>query len=147
MKSENLGIRQIEKILSREILDWLRWGKGKDYLPPSFKCPLGYLYVPLRGDLEITLYRSPPVNLLEVLDFEKVVVSLPEKHRQAFVLHHLGRVHKRGRIVEKKLNGYEVAKVLGVGRTRYYVLLAEAYNIIFNRWQRKNKHEHKSIGG
>lgn len=135
MESENLGIKQIEKILSNELSDWLRWARSKDYLPVSFRCPLGYLYLPMRGDLEATLYKPVPVNELDALAFEKIVVSLPDKHRQAFVLHHLGRVHKRGRITEKKLNGYEIAKVLGVHRSRYYVLLAQAYNMIFQRWK------------
>lgn len=143
MEAENLGIKQIEKILSNEIMDWLRWGKSKDYLPSSFRCPLGQMYIPKRGDLEANLYKPMPVNELQALAFEKIVIGLPTKHRQAFVLHHLGRVHKRGRIIEKKLNGYDIAKLLGMHRSRYYVILAQAYNMIFHRWK-LSKHCNKN---
>ena len=136
MKSEYLGIEQIEKILSTEIKDWIRWGRNKSYLPPSFKCPLGFLYLPMRGDLEVTLYKPAPVNLLSVLEFEKLVVSLPTKHRQAFVMHHLSRVEINGKIVVRRCKGAESARLLGVSRTRYYTILTKAHNSIFQKWQK-----------
>lgn len=135
MEHENLGIKQIEKILAREISDWLRWGRNKDYLPVSFRCPLGFLYVPKRGDLDANLRRKPPINLLEVVEFERLVVALPVKHRQAFVMYHLGRAEINGRVEERKRTGYEIARLLGVHRSRYYVLLAQAHNMIFRNWK------------
>lgn len=135
MDSEYLGIKTIEKILAREISDWLRWGRSRDYLPPSFRCPLGYLYLPKRGDLDAHRYRAPPINLLEVVEFERMVIALPAKHRQAFVMYHLGRAEVNGRIEEKKRTGYEIARHLGVHRSRYYVLLTQAHNIIFRGWK------------
>ncbi len=135
MESENLGIKQIEKILAVEISDWLRWGRNKDYLPPSFRCPLGYLYVPKRGDLEANLYRRAPVNLLQVIEFEKMVIGLPVKHRQAFVMYHLDRAEINGKVIERKRSGYENAKLLGVHRSYYYVLLTQAHNMVFRNWK------------
>jgi hypothetical protein len=135
MDEENLGIKQVEKILAREISDWLRWGRNKDYLPVSFRCPLGYLYKPMRGDLEANLRRQPPINLLEVVEFERLVIGLPDKHRQAFVMYHLGRAEINGRVEERKRTGYEIARLLGVHRSRYYVLLTQAHNMIFRTWK------------
>lgn len=143
MDSENLGIRQVENILSNEISNWLRWGRSKDYLPPSFKCPLGFLYIPKRGDLEATLYRPIPIKPLEAVEFERLVTALPVKHRQAFVMYHLGRALINGRIEQKKRNGYEIARLLGVHRSRYYVLLTQAHNMIFRRWQRVQQEAHE----
>jgi hypothetical protein len=135
MQDETLGIKKIEKILSREISDWIRWGRNKDYLPPSFRCTLGFLYLPMRGDLEVRLYKPVPVNLLEVIEFEKIVISLPVKHRQAFVMYHLDRALVNGRIVQRKRSYKDNAKLLGVHQTRYYVLLAQAHNMIFRKWK------------
>jgi len=148
-ESEDLGIRQIEKILSTEISDWIRWGRNRDYLPPSFRCPLGFLYLPMRGDLEVTLYKPPKVNLLQVIEFEKLVVGLPVKHRQAFVMHHLSRADVNGRIIEKKRTGSENAKLLGVHRSRYYVLLTQAHNMVFRQWRKleEKKNEKISVAG
>lgn len=145
MESENLEIKQVVKILYKEINEWLRWGRGKDYLPPSFRCPLGFLYLPPRGDLEARLYKPVPINFLEALEFERIVVGLPVKHRQAFVMYHLDRAHINGRIVEKKRTGYEIARLLGVHRSRYYVLLTQAHNMVFRDWrqQQEKKFEKK----
>jgi DNA-directed RNA polymerase specialized sigma24 family protein len=139
MESENLGIRQIEKILSSEITDWLRWGRNRDYLPPSFRCPLGYLYVPKRGDLEANLYRRAPVNLLRVIEFERIIVSLPKKRRQAFVMHHLHRALVRGRVIETKMTASDYARLLGVSRTDYFTLLNQAHNLVLRKWQEQIK--------
>lgn len=146
--SENLGIKQVEKILSREIGDWLRWGRNKDYLPVSFGSVLGRLYVPMRGDLETKLYKPAPINVLDVLEFEALVVALPVKQRQAFVMHHLNRAIVNGKVVEKKRGGAENAKLLGVHRSRYYVLLTQAHNLIFRKWQKlqQDKFEKKPTG-
>jgi hypothetical protein len=132
---EDVGIREVEKILSSEIYNWIRWGNSKDYLPPSFKCPIGQLYVPMRGDLEARLYKAPPIDILGAIAFEAVVVTLPEKHRKAFVMHHLGRAVVRQTIRIKKRNGYEIARLLGVHRSRYYVLLKEAHNMVLRRYK------------
>lgn len=135
--SENLGIKQVERILSSEINDWVRWGRNKDYLPPSFRCPLGFLYLPMRGDIETALYSKPkPVNLLAVVEFERIVVRLPDKHRQAFVMYHLNRAKVRNRIVERKRAYFEMAKLLGVQKTKFYELLGQAHNMIFRDWKK-----------
>lgn len=137
---ENLGIREIEKILSSEISDWIRWGHNKDYLPTSFRCPLGFLYIPARGDIETALYSKPkPINLLVVVEFERIVVRLPVKHREAFVMYHLNRVKIRNKVVERKRSGYEMAKLMGVSKAKFYGLVSEAHNMIFRNWKALNE--------
>lgn len=140
MESENLSIKQIENVLSSEISNWLRWGRNKDYLPPSFRCPLGYLYIPKRGDLEAALYRPIPIKPLEAVEFERLVTALPTKHRQAFVMYHLNRAMVNGRIEEKKRRVFEMARVLGVRKSRFYELLGQAHNMIFRSWKRNQKY-------
>lgn len=136
MESENLGTKQIEKILSREISDWIRWGRNKDYLPPSFKCPLGFLYVPRGGDREVILSRPAPINLLAVVEFEKLVVSLPEKLRSAFVMYHLNRAKVNDKVIERKRTGREMGRLLGVQQSRFYQLVEKAHNLVFRNWQK-----------
>ncbi len=138
MDSENLGTKQIEKILSAEIRDWLRWGRGKDYLPVSFRCPLGFLYVRPRGDLDIGRYRAPPINLLAVVEFERIVVALPAKHRQAFVMYHLNRIAINEKIEEKKYTYSEMARLLSLQKTQFYTVLGQAHSMVFRNWKAKH---------
>lgn len=146
-ESENLGVKQVEKVLASEIGDWIRWGQHKDYLPPSFRCPLGFLYVPMRGDIEATLYSKPkPINLLAVVEFERIVVRLPEQHRQAFVMYHLNRAKVRNRIVQKKRPYFEMAKLLGVQKTKFYDLLGQAHNMVFRDWKKLQTKKYISTG-
>lgn len=135
MEHENLGIKTIEKILATEISDWVRWGRSKNYLPVSFRCPLGFLYVPKRGDLQAKLYKPAPINLLAVVEFERLIVALPTKHRQAFVMYHLNRARVGDRIIEKKRPYYEMARLLGVQKSKFYDLVGQAHNIVFRSWK------------
>lgn len=138
MEPENLGTKTIEKILAKEISDWLRWGRNKDYLPVSFRCPLGFLYVPKRGDLEAKLYKPAPINLLAVVEFERSVMALPVKHRQAFVMYHLNRARIGDKIVERKRQPYEMARLMGVQKRQFQYIVMQAHNMIFRRWKLKN---------
>lgn len=143
MESEDLGTRQIEKILQVEIREWTRWGRNKDYLPPSFRCPLGFLYLPKRGDLEAALYRPPPINVLLAEEFEKLIVMLPVRQRQAFVMYHLNRAKVNRKIVERKRSGRQMAQLIGVEKTQFYQILEDAHKMIFRNW--KLKQEEKNI--
>ncbi len=135
MESENLGIKQVERILAREISDWLRWGRNKDYLPVSFRCPLGFLYIPRRGDIDVDRYKHAPINLLDVVEFERLVVRLPAKHRQAFVMYHVNRIAINGKVVHKKWTYTEMARLLGVQKSKFYDLLGQAHNMVFRDWK------------
>lgn len=137
MDSENLPTKQIEKILSREISDWIRWGHQKDYLPPSFKCPLGFLYVPRGGDREVILSRPAPINLLAVVEFERLIVTLPMKLREAFVMYHLNRARIYGKVIERKRSAQEMGQVLGVQKRQFYTIVEQAHNLVFRNWQLK----------
>lgn len=139
MESENLGIKTIEKILATEISDWVRWGRSKNYLPVSFRCPLGFLYVPKRGDLQAKLYKPAPINLLAVVEFERLVIGLPTRHRQAFVMYHLNRALIGEKIVEKKRNTYDMARLLGVRKRQFHDIVLQAHNMIFRNWKLKNE--------
>ena len=137
MEPENLGTKQIEKILAGEISDWLRWGRGKDYLPVSFRCPLGFLYVPKRGDIAFRLEKPAPINLLAVVEFERNVCALPIRHRQAFVMYHLNRARIGDKIVERKRKSYEMARLMGVQKRQFQYIVEQAHNMVFRRWKLK----------
>lgn len=139
MELETLGTKQIEKILATEIGDWIRWGRNKDYLPVSFRCPLGFLYVPKRGDIAARLEKLPPINLLAVVEFERVVMGLPEKHRQAFVMHHLSRVKIGNKVVEKRRRFFEMAKLLGLQKSQFYDVLSQAHNMVFRDLKKRQQ--------
>ena len=139
MESENLGTKQIEKILAREISDWIRWGRNKDYLPPSFKCPLGFLYVPRGGDREVILSRPVPINLLAVIDFERLVVGLPVKLRMAFVMYHLNRARINNKVIERKRNAQEMGQLLGVQKRQFYTIVEQAHNLVFRTWKQERE--------
>lgn len=139
MESENLGTKQIEKILAREISDWIRWGRNKDYLPPSFKCPLGFLYVPRGGDREVILSRPAPINLLAVIDFERLVVGLPVKLRMAFVMYHLNRARINNKVIERKRNAQEMGQLLGVQKRQFYTIVEQAHNLVFRTWKQERE--------
>lgn len=141
MESEDLGTRQIEKILQTEIREWVRWGRNRDYLPPSFRCPLGFLYLPKRGDLEAALYRPAPINALLAADFEKLVIRLPSAHRQAFVMYHLNRAKINTKVIERKRTPQQMGQVLGVQKRRFYEILEQAHKMIFRDWQHRQEVE------
>ena len=139
MESETLGTKDIEKILATEIGDWVRWGRNKDYLPVSFRCPLGFLYVPKRGDIGARLEKPAPINLLAVAAFERLVMGLPAKHRQAFVMYHLNRALVGSKIVERKRKPYEMAKLLGVQKSQFHSIVSQAHNMVYRDWKAKRE--------
>lgn len=127
------GTKEIEGILRHELDNWIRWGRRRDWKPVGFKVPLGYLYksTDVHDDDKPIRFVCDEIG---AAGFERIVVSLPEKHRQAFVMHHLGRAHARGRIVILKGRD-EGAKLLGVQVRQYHYLINQAHNMVLRRCQ------------
>lgn len=123
--------KAIEQILQYEIQNWMQWGRRRDWMPVSFRCPLGYLYKS-SDVMSGTPVRRPQVNEVGAGAFERMVVSLPEKHRQAFVMHHLGRAAVKGQI--KILKGYDQnAQLLGVAKSKYYEFVQQAHSMVLRK--------------
>jgi hypothetical protein len=124
------GTKEIENTLRYELENWIRWALGRSHYPPSFKCPLGYLY-------KSEEYREAPrprVDDISAAAFEKIVVGLPERHRQAFVMHHLNRAASHGRV--KILKGRdEGARLLGVQVRQYHYIVNQAHAMVLRRVQ------------
>ena len=132
METGELKTREVENILHYEIENWIRWGRKRDWLPTGFRCPLGFGYK-----------RSPanyvlPCDERTALLFERVVIALPEKHRQAFVMHHLERAAVRESIVTVRGRNMK-ARLLAVGKSRYHQIVGQAHNIVLREWQRQGK--------
>lgn len=129
------GTKEIEGILRHELDNWLRWGRKRDWMPVGFHVPLGYLYK--SADTGAS-YRPLPCNENQAVRLERIIVELPEIHRQAFVMYQLGRAAVSGYV--KVIRGYKQnARVLGVSERKYYYLVEQAHNMVLREWERKTK--------
>lgn len=125
------GTKEIESILRHELDNWMRWARRRDYLPASFRVPLGYLF----KSTDVHDEEKPVRFICDEIGaagFERIVVSLPEKHRQAFVMHHLGKAHVAGkvRIIKGRDEG---AKLLGVQVRQYHYLVNQAHSMVLRK--------------
>lgn len=131
---EKLGAKEIELKMRHELENWIRWGRQKDWMPASFRCPLGFLFKSsdARSGHDV---RPLPCDGLEAVKLERIIVGLPQKHRQAFVMHQLDRAAVNGvvRIVEGR---DDKARLLGVQKSRYHEILAQAFNMVWREWQK-----------
>jgi hypothetical protein len=127
MEDAELKTREVEAILHYEIENWIRWGRKRDWLPTGFKCPLGFAYKGASPG-----YAEPCDERAAVM-FERIVVSLPDKHRQAFVMHHLERAAVRQTIVIVRGRDMK-ARLLAVGKSRYHEIVAQAHNIVLRKY-------------
>ncbi|WP_157845786.1 hypothetical protein [Herbaspirillum huttiense] len=131
MEDAELKTKEVEGILHHEIENWLRWGRKRDWMPMGFRCPLGFAYKGSRASCVAPFDEQAAVAL------ERIVISLPDKHRQAFVMHHLERAAVRQSIVIVRGRDMK-ARLLAVGKSRYHEIVAQAHNIVLREWQRKN---------
>lgn len=130
------GVKDVERILSGEIWNWLRWARQRNYLPASVKCVLGQLHIRDEDDKvdEMRVENPLPPDELEAEAFEKVINALPKKLRQAFILHHLDR-GVVGHVVVTVKDRKTKAQVMGVGARQYHYYLTQAHQTVLTRWQ------------
>lgn len=137
---EKLGTKAIETILKAEIENWMRWGRRRDWMPTSFKCVLGRLHIRTRiplGDERYDPNYVPPEVPTEAsaARFERVVINLPDRHRQAFVMYHLDRGIENGRIVKIESREH-MARMLGVQIRMCEYLVSGAHNMVLREWRK-----------
>lgn len=126
-----IGTKEVERMLRIDLENWLRWGKMRDWRPVSFRCPVGFMYK--SSDVHDVSYKPLPAHEGHAAKFERIVIALPEKHRQAFVMYHLGRAAANGQI--KIMKGYDdAARLLGFAKSKYYEVLQEAHNIVLREF-------------
>jgi hypothetical protein len=128
--------KEVEGILRHELENWLRWGRKRDWLPMSFACPLGFLYK--STDVHDSTYRELPCDGIEAAKLERIIVSLPQRHRQAFVMHMLGKAEINGYI--RIIKGREdAARILAVQVRQYHNLVVQALNMVLreHEWLQK----------
>lgn len=119
---DSMGIREFEKRLGREVINWIRWGRKRDWLPPAAGCLLGKRVVSRNRDVQTW---QEPVNTESAVCMENRIGSLPERPRQAFLLHYLGKASIRGKM-RRSRSRHDSAHLLEVGLTQYQRLLGEA---------------------
>lgn len=125
------GTKEIENILRHELDNWLRWARRRDYLPTSFRVPLGFLFKSTDAPDEPRQVRVT-VDEIGAAGFERIIVSLPERHRQAFIMYQLGRAHVAGKV--RVIKGREdCARLLGVGNWQYHNLVRQAHSMVLRK--------------
>lgn len=131
---EDLRLKEVESVMRHELENWIRWGRKKDWLPASFRCPLGFLLKSTEVH-DTAADKELPCDGLEAVKLEKIIVGLPQKHRQAFVMHQLDRAAVNGMV--KIVRGRDdKARLLGLQKSRYHELLAQAFNMVWREWQK-----------
>ena len=132
--TEYAKTKDIERILFRELDNWIRWGKKRDWLPVSFRCPLGFLYKSIDKDYEAPPERLPdPIDSLAAVKMERLVMGLPVRHRTAFVMYQLGKAAVDGEIRIVKGRD-DAARIMGVQAWQYHNLVRQAGNMILRGW-------------
>ena len=125
------GTKEIENILRHELDNWMRWARRRDYLPTSFRVPLGYLFKATEVHDEARPIRVV-VDEIGAAGFERIVVTLPQRHREAFIMYQLGRAHVAGRV--RVIKGREdCARLLGVGNWQYHNLVRQAHSMVLRK--------------
>ena len=126
--------KAIEQILYYEIQNWIRWGRRRDWLPVSFRVPLGFLFK--SSEVHDDSQKRPlTTDEIGAAAFEKIIVSLPKKHRQAFVLFHLEKAVVSGRII--RTNGRKNAsQLLGVQVRQYHYIVNQAHSMVLRECKR-----------
>lgn len=133
-EDECLTLKEIERLLDREIFNWIRWARQRNYLPASVKCVLGDLYVPKLSDQATGDVKPLPPNEAQAELFEAIVVGLPSRLRKAFVLQHLERGHV-GSVTVRVKKASDKARVMGVGNRHWNRILSDASNLVLRRWR------------
>lgn len=111
--------------------NWMRWALSRDYMPASTRCPLGYLYKATDVWQSSEPYR-PPVDGIAAVRLEKIIVGLPERHRQAIVMHYLNKAAINGQV--RIIKGRDDrAAILGVQKSRYHEMVNQARSMIWRK--------------
>ncbi len=131
------GTKQIETILRHELNNWLRWGRCRDWMPVGFRCQLGMMYKSLdREDVEAPK-NFTPCDEIGAAQFERIVVALPQRHREAFVMHHLEKAAVNGWIMIQ-VGRNDAARLLGVQVRQYHYMVNQAHGMILRECLKLN---------
>lgn len=136
MYVDEIGLKECERILDREIHNWQRWARQRNYLPASIKCALGNMYVPRLDDAATGDIKPLPPNETEAELFEAIVVSLPAKLKKSFILHHLDRGHV-GQVTVRVKGRLDKAHLMGMGARQWHRTLVSAHNLVLRRWKER----------
>lgn len=126
-----MGIKEFEQRFGKQVFNWLRWGKRRDWLPGSHVCLLGKRMVSGRRESGV---RYEAVNTLEAARMEKLVSALPPRNRQAFLLYYVGKASIDGKMRQSRCRD-DCASLMGIGVWQYHNLIRQANMILADGWQ------------
>jgi len=134
--------REIEGMLSNELDNWLRWGRSRDWMPASYGSILGQLYRARLAEGVSPEDDVPPppriqANEAEAMRLERIIVSLPNQQKAAFVLHHLFKGAYCGWVVKIRTRE-DAARILGVGKTKYHQIVNSAHSSVWRKYTENN---------
>jgi hypothetical protein len=125
------GTKEIENILRHELDNWMRWARRRDYLPVSFRVPLGYLFKSTDvhdGEKPIRI----TVDEIGAAGFERIIVSLPQRHREAFIMYQLGRAAVAGKV--RIIKGRDdCANLIGLRKSQYHEVVRQAHSMVLRK--------------
>lgn len=132
--------RQIEALLRHELDNWLYWARRRDWMPRSFSCVLGNLYVtptPSGPADDLLPPRRFSINEADAAKMERFIIEMPEKQRSAFIAHHLDKCVIRGWVVRIKSRD-DAAKCLNLGKSQYHEIVNSAHNTLWGKYESIN---------
>ena len=129
------GTKEVEKMLAIPLDNWIRYGRMKDWMPSGFKCALGMMVKIKERETDGPKDEIPmPIDEAMAVRFEVMVNNLPARHRQAFVMHQLGRFAEEHRIIRVR-SREESARRMGVNMRQWHYLVNQACNMAMTRWR------------
>jgi DNA-directed RNA polymerase specialized sigma24 family protein len=125
---------QIDLEIHDRLVAWAKWARGR-HLPnclhvicrsieSGFLAPAGDVWMTAEEALKASIKASEPISRGDEWETERIVSSLPGRHRDVLRLHYV--VFKRMPMVQKR-------KLLGVTEDDYWVLLTRAGQMLRNR--------------
>jgi hypothetical protein len=133
----SMGTKEIEGILRHDIDNWMRWALQGNWRPASFTIPLGRLYK--STDVHEPSYRPAKIDEIGAGGLEKIIVRLPERHRTAFVAHHLEKGIINGRVVRLG-DRHDGARLLKVQVCMYHRIVNQAHLMVLRECRRQGKY-------
>ena len=112
--------------------NWLRWARGRDYLPQSYTCITARLiHSMVQSRFAIDGDSQAEIAKLDALEFEKLVIWLPAAFRSVYLAHNLNKVLK-GKTFKFAKSDDIVHKrnLLGISKYQYEADLSRAIHLL-----------------
>lgn len=124
--SEDLELRALHARLE----NWRRWLRKRDYLPQGYRTLMGLFLARSLCASDGQAARQP-VDEADAVIIEKAVHRLPERNRDALILHWLWQ-YTDGVKVRRNLRPADRYRLLGVRKSQYYAVIRKSEIMLKN---------------